>query len=296
MLSSDLDMRLEPRIKELYELHKERAANIDWSYHEFIPWDKAMSFKRVPWDESQVTLPEGVIIAIETALLTEVNLPWYTSHLDYTFKNSMDVISEFVRTWTAEEDQHSSLLETYLLVTRNVNPARLHALRKRVVETGWFPEFTNPLATMAYTSLQELATLVFYNNVARIAGPHDSDLATLLRRLAKDEALHYAFYRDTVKAHLELDPNFIVFFEKVIINFSMPGVIMPDFTERMKTIAIEANYGPLQYFDQVLDVVVKYWDIANLQPTTDEAIEAQANILKYHGRLKRMKDRFEAKK
>lgn len=296
MLNSDLDMRLEPRIKELYRLHQERAANIDWSYHEFIPWDKAMSFKRVPWDESQVTLPEGVITAIETALLTEVNLPWYTSHLDYTFKNSMDVISDFVRTWTSEEDQHSNLLETYLLVTRNVNPARLHALRKRVVETGWFPEFTNPLATMAYTSLQELATLVFYNNVARIAGPHDPDLATLLRRLAKDEALHYAFYRDTVKAHLELDPNFIVFFEKVIINFSMPGVIMPDFEDRMKTIAIEANYGPLQYFDQVLDVVVKYWDIANLQPTTEEAIAAQANILKYHGRLKRLKERAEARK
>lgn len=71
---------------------------------------------------------------------------------------------------------------------------------------------------------------------------------------------------------------------------------MPDFDERMKTIAIEANYGPLQYFDQVLDVVVKYWDIANLQPTTEEAIEAQANILKYHGRLKRIKDRVEAKK
>ncbi|WP_149427767.1 MULTISPECIES: acyl-ACP desaturase [Exiguobacterium] len=293
MLNSDLDIRLEPRIQELYRLHKERSANIDWSYHEFIPWDKAMSFKRVPWDESQVTLPEGVIVAIETALLTEVNLPWYTSHLDYTFKNSMEVINDFVRTWTAEEDQHSNLLETYLLVTRNVNPTRLHQLRRRVVENGWFPDFTNPLATMAYTSLQELATLVFYNNVAKIAGAHDKDLATLLRRLAKDEALHYAFYRDTVKAHLELDPNFIVFFEDVIINFSMPGAVMPDFTERMKTIAVDTNYGPLQYFDQVLDVVVKFWGIADLEPTTDEAKQSQANIMKYHGRLKRIKERQE---
>ncbi|MCY1690196.1 acyl-ACP desaturase [Exiguobacterium sp. SL14] len=81
---------------------------------------------------------QGVIVAIETALLTEVNLPWYTSHLDYTFKNSMEVINDFVRTWTAEEDQHSNLLETYLLVTRNVNPTRLHQLRRRVVESGWF--------------------------------------------------------------------------------------------------------------------------------------------------------------
>ncbi|PRP93728.1 hypothetical protein TUN_44640 [Bacillus sp. M21] len=37
---------------------------------------------------------------------------------------------------------------------------------------------------------------------------------------------------------------------------------MPDFENRMAVIAKEANYGPLQYFDQVLDqniVVVEYW-------------------------------------
>ena len=33
MLNSDLDIRLEPRIKELDQLHKERSANVDWSYH-----------------------------------------------------------------------------------------------------------------------------------------------------------------------------------------------------------------------------------------------------------------------
>ncbi|OKA27517.1 hypothetical protein BJR05_16455 [Bacillus cereus] len=48
----------------------------------------------------------------------------------------------------------------------------------------------------------------------------------------------------------------------VIKNFKMPGAVMPDFENRMAVIAKEANYGPLQYFDQVLDqniVVVEYW-------------------------------------
>jgi acyl-[acyl-carrier-protein] desaturase len=295
MLSHELDERLEPRIRELYEQHKERSAHIDWSYHEFIPWDKAMSFKRVPWEPSQVTLPEGVVVAVETALLTEVNLPWYTSHLDYTFKKSMSVINDFVKTWTAEEDQHSSLLETYLLVTRNVDPKRLSKLRKMVVESGWSPNFDSPMATMAYTTFQELATLVFYSNTAKVAAPYDKDLATLLRRLAKDEALHYAFYRDTIKAHLELDPNFVVFLDDIIINFSMPGVVMPDFSDRMKVIANEANYGPLQYFDQVLDVIVKYWEIEDLEPTNEDAKKAQENIIKYHTRLKKITERHAAK-
>ncbi|SFI78895.1 acyl-ACP desaturase [Thermoflavimicrobium dichotomicum] len=292
MLTNDLDFRLEPRLKELYEQHKERAKKIDWSYHEFLPWDKGMDFKRVPWDESQVTLPSGIITAVETALLTEVNLPWFTTYLSETFKGSLSVITDFIHTWTSEEDQHSNLLETYLLLTRNVDPHRLHELRKQVVEGGFEPDFHTPIEAMAYTTLQELATMVFYNNVAKIAGNHDRELATLLRRLAKDEILHYAFYRDVIRAHLELEPNYCYHIANVIINFKMPGAVMPDFKSRMGIIAREANYGPLQYFDQVLDVVVDYWGLRDLRPTAPQAEKARIQILEYHAKLKRVRNRY----
>jgi acyl-[acyl-carrier-protein] desaturase len=291
MSTSQLDSRLEPKLRELYQLHKERAANIDWSYHEFLPWDKGQDFKRVPWDKSQVSLPAPLITAVETALLTEVNLPWFTTYLSATFKGSLEVIKEFIHTWTAEEDQHSNLLETYLLLTRNVDPDRLHQLRRMVVEGGYEPDFHTPIEAMAYTTLQELATMVFYNNVAKVAGQHDKDLATLLRRLAKDETLHYAFYRDVVKYHLELEPNYCKLLANVIINFQMPGCVMPDFNERMSVIAKEANYGPLQYFDQVLDVVIDYWDLNNLRPSDPEAEKSRVAITEYHARLKRIRDR-----
>jgi acyl-[acyl-carrier-protein] desaturase len=293
MLTNDLDFRLEPRLKELYEQHKERAKKIDWGYHEFLPWDKGMDFKRVPWDQSQVTLPSGIITAVETALLTEVNLPWFTTYLSETFKGSLSVITDFIHTWTSEEDQHSNLLETYLLLTRNVNPNRLHELRKQVLEGGFEPDFHTPIEAMAYTTLQELATMVFYNNVAKIAGNHDRELATLLRRLAKDETLHYAFYRDVIRIHLELEPNYCYHIANVIINFKMPGAVMPDFEKRMGIIAREANYGPLQYFDQVLDVVVDYWGLRDLRPTAPMAEKARIQILEYHARLKRIRDRYE---
>ena len=158
------------------------------------------------------------------------------------------------------------MLETYLLLTRNVNPDRLHELRKQVLEGGFKPDFHTPMEAMAYTTLQELATMVFYNNVAKIAGEHDRDLAALLRRLAKDEILHYAFYRDVIRAHLELEPNYCYHIANVIMNFKMPGAVMPDFEDRMNIIAKKANYGPLQYFDQVLDVLVDYWGIRDLRP------------------------------
>ncbi|HJV44921.1 MAG TPA: acyl-ACP desaturase [Bacillota bacterium] len=293
---NEIYSRLEEKLIELYENHRTRAAKIDWSYHEFIPWEKARCFKKEPWDESQRTLPNAIYTAIETALLTEVNLPWFTTHLSTTFKGALKVLIDFVHTWTAEEDQHSSLLETYLIVTRNANPAALKNLRKQVVEQGFDCEFTEPTQVMAYTAIQELATMVYYNNVAKVAQPYDRDLSTLLRRLAKDESLHYAFYRDVVKAHLELEPNYIYPVAHVLLNFGMPGRFMPDFDERMKTIGQHANYGPEQYFTQVVDVLVEFWGIEDLRPTASEAEESRQNILKHHQRLKRIVERNKGRK
>jgi acyl-[acyl-carrier-protein] desaturase len=149
---------------------------------------------------------------------------------------------------------------------------------------------------LAYTTLQELATMVFYNNVARVAKDHDNDLATLLRRLAKDETLHYAFYRDAVKAHLEVDENYIYYIADVMIKFTMPGAVLPDYDERMNVIAREASYGPVEYFDQVFDVLVDYWGITFLRPSMPEAEEARQRVLKHYDRLKRVCARLRAAK
>ncbi|AMA72378.1 acyl-ACP desaturase [Aneurinibacillus thermoaerophilus] len=296
LLNSHLDHRLEKRFRELYTTHLERSRKIDWSYHEFLPWDRGQDFKSVPYEPGQGNLSEALRIAVETALLTEVNLPWFTSYLCETFKGSFSVMHDFIHTWTAEEDQHSSLLETYLLLTRNGDPRKLHQLRKQTVEHGWVGNFMTPLETLAYTTLQELATMVFYNNVARVAKEQDPVLSTLLRRLAKDEVLHYAFYRDAVKAHLEVDENYIYYIAGVMINFTMPGAVMPDYGERMSVIAREASYGPVEYFDQVFDVLVDYWAIPLLRPSMPEAEDARQRVLRHHERLKKVCARLRATK
>jgi acyl-[acyl-carrier-protein] desaturase len=292
ILLPNLDVRLENKIVELYEEHKKRAANIDWSYHEFVPWEMGRSYKEVPWTLEQRTLPPAIYTAIETALLTEVNLPWFTCYLNSTFVGSLDVMKEFIHTWVAEEDQHSNLLESYLLLTRNANPIELHQLRKTVVEGGFETSFTTPIEAITYASFQELATMVFYVNVAKVAAPYDRTLAELLRRLAKDESLHYAFYRDVVKAHLDLEPNYLMYVARVLLGFFMPGNAMPDYENRMKIIAREAGYGPANYYSQVVHKLVEFWEIESLRPTALEAEQARLDILKYCDRLARIARRL----
>jgi acyl-[acyl-carrier-protein] desaturase len=288
MIKADIDPRIESRLIELYKRHEERAGKIDWNYAKYMPWDKGRSFISDPWKEEQVTLPKAITTAVETSMLTELNLPWYTAHLKGTFTGSMAVLQDFIHTWAAEEDQHASALETYLLLTRNTNPDKLHLIKKQVMTDGWEASFTTPLATMAYTSIQELGTLVFYQNVAKEAYKHDKDLGNLLLRLSKDESLHYAFYSEVIRIHLEVEPNYVLHLYEVIRQFQMPGSVINDFKSRMKIIEKGANYGPSDYFDRVLQVLIKKWGIDTLRPTSPEAEEARRAILTYRDKLKKI--------
>jgi acyl-[acyl-carrier-protein] desaturase len=287
------DQRLENKLRELYTLHLERSNKIDWSYHDLIPWERGRNFKTDPWHPSQATISPELALAVETALLTEVNLPWFTTGLTQIFEGSLEVLQDFVRTWTSEEDQHSNILETYLLVTRNDDPDRLHKLRKQVLRNAWTPGEASPFEGMAYTTIQELSTQAFYVSVARKADAEDPILANILRTVAKDETLHYTFYREALKAHLQIDPNYIWPLCDVLMNFAMPGYLMPNFHERQRVISVGANYGIAEYYRQVIDVVVRLLDIKNLHPTYPQAQAALDKLNRYLDSLARLAARMD---
>jgi acyl-[acyl-carrier-protein] desaturase len=278
-----LDQRLEDHIKKLYHAHIERAQRIDWSYHQFLPQDLLHGTASAPPPK----LSPSVYRAIETALLTEVNLPWFTTELHRGFVGSLEVMLDFVHTWTAEEDQHSTLLETYLLLTRNGDPGERAGLRKQVLRQGWYSSLSTAFEAVVYTTIQELATMTFYQNVAHVVEVDDPHLARLLRRLAQDETLHYTFYREVVKAHLQLEPNYVWPLTDVMLNFEMPGAGMPDYKQRIAAMASDAAYGPEHHYRQVIDVLMRHWDIARLAPTYPEARTAQQKLVAQHERLAR---------
>ncbi len=278
---------LEPKLNALYDKHRERATRIDWSYHEFLPLDE---LKANP--DAMPKLSPVVYTAVETAVLTEVNLPWFTTHLYAAFKGSIEVMIDFLHTWTSEEDQHALLLETYLLLGGNGDAKRRMSLRKGIIRQGWATNIDSHFQAIAYTAIQELATQTFYLRVADVAQNEDPLLARALRRLAKDETLHMAFYRDAVKMHLEAEPNYVYPLADVLMKFEMPGSGMPNYVERAELLAAEANYGPEQYYSQVVDVLWKYWDVDGLAPTLAEAREAQQRVVRYHEKLGRIAARL----
>ncbi|PJF34852.1 MAG: acyl-ACP desaturase [Candidatus Thermofonsia Clade 1 bacterium] len=293
MAIAQLIPSLEPRLRELFNQHTERARNIDWAYSDYIPLDE---FQRDP--QAIPRLSPTILSAIELAVFTEVNLPWFTTALHAIFKGSWSVLLDFVHTWTSEEDAHSLLLETYLFVGRNGDPRARAALRKQVIRAGLMSAdlLYDPLQALVYTAIQERATQIYYLNVAQAAEREDPHLARLLRRLAKDETLHYTFYRDAVKLHLEADPNCVYPVADVLLKFEMPGRGSPGYQERADRVRMANIYGPEQFYAQVIDVVLKYWRIAELHPTYAEAREAQQKIVKQHARLAKIAAQLAARR
>ncbi len=273
---------LEPRLRELYNEHLERSAKVDWAYSDFIPLEEAQS------NPSQLPkLSDTLLSALELALFTEINLPWFTTTLHSVFRGTWSCLLDFVHTWTSEEDAHGLLLEVYMLLSRNGDPKARAILRKQVIRAGLLAgeTLTDPVQALVYTSIQERATQVYYLNLARAADEEDAGLARLLRRLAKDETLHYTFYREAVKLHLETDPNLVYPVADILLRFEMPGRGSPGYQERADVTRNAGIYGPEQFFSQVIDTVLKYWDIESLHPTYAEARDAQQKILKHQKRL-----------
>jgi hypothetical protein len=63
---------------------------------------------------------------------------------------------------------------------------------------------------------------------------------------------------------------------------------MPNFDERTAIIAASGNYGIADYFRQVVEVLVKVWDIKNLKPDYPEAQDAMDRLNKHLERLARL--------
>src|SRR3954453_6308849 len=176
----------------------------EWMPHEYVPWGRGRDFEELPWDPSQSSLSDGAQMAFEVNLLTEDNLPSYHFEIASLFGRD-GVWGTWVHRWTAEEGRHAMCMRDYLLVTRAVDPVQLERDRMAQMRTGYNAGPKTSLEVLAYVSFQELATRIAHRNTGRYTDEPVAD--KLLARVAADENLHMIFYRDLVRAALEISPD-----------------------------------------------------------------------------------------
>jgi acyl-[acyl-carrier-protein] desaturase len=147
---------------------------------------------------------------------------------------------------------------------------------------GYYPRrIPGPLDGLVYVTLQELATRIAHRNTGALTG--DPVGERLLVRVAVDENLHFAFYRDVAAAALELDPSAMVLaMQRQVLGFSMPGLELRGFRERAITIAAAGVYDLRIHHDQVLcPVLLKHWRLRELGGLSDDAERARDAVLEF---------------
>lgn len=285
---------LEPVVADLLDAHL--RASKEWFPHALVPWGRGRDFEEGEvWDETEVPLDDAVRSSLFVNLLTEDNLPYYFRTIEAMFGRD-SAWGTWSRRWTAEEGRHSIVIRDYLHVTRSIDPVALERARMAQVEAGEVPEPDHVLDGIVYVTLQELATRIAHNNTGRLLD--DPVGHEIMKRVAADENRHHLFYRDLGTAALELDPSGTVLaIERQVRDFEMPGTGIIDFETHAMAIARAGIYDFSVHHDFVLvPVIVRRWNIADLEGLSPEAEQARERLFKQMRRIERVGRRFDSRR
>ncbi|OKJ00889.1 acyl-ACP desaturase [Kitasatospora sp. CB01950] len=273
------DDRLILALEEVVETELNRHLKVakEWMPHEFVPWSQGRDFDGVlggeAWSLDQSKVTPLARISLVVNLLTEDNLPSYHHEIATMFGRE-GAWGTWVHRWTAEEGRHGIAIRDYLLATRAVDPVELERARMAHMSEGFESDNSHSmLQSVAYVAFQELATRIAHRNTGHHSGDPLCD--QLLAKIANDENLHMVFYRNLLRAALEIAPDQAMrAVADVVLNFRMPGHGMPGFERSAAQIAIGGIYNLRIHHDDVLQPVLRHlkvMEITGLGPAGKQA-------------------------
>lgn len=253
-------------------------------------------------------LSDDLLVVLIGDMITEEALPSYSmwiQQLDAVDRNGepRNGWGDWLRKWTSEENRHGDVLNKYLYLSGRVNMREVEVTIQNLLTDGAdIGVGTDPYKTFTYTSFQEIATQLSHNNVAvqaRKAG--DKLLSKMCGIIAGDERRHARAYKLFFKKCLELDPDnaLMAFHDMMRTKITMPAVYMRErgkvLGETFKKFANVADrsgiYTPLDYAN-ILESLIKAWDIEHLKGLGDKAEAAQQYLCSLPERYRKVAERY----
>jgi len=294
---TSLLLELEPVVATNLDRHLSLAK--EWFPHEYVPWSEGRTFDGLlggePYRPTDSQLPDVARTALIVNLLTEDNLPSYHHEIATLFGRD-GAWGTWVHRWTAEEGRHGIALRDYLTVTRAVDPVELERARMTHMEAGYSNGHPDEiLHSIAYVAFQELATRISHRNTGKATG--DPIAEQLLARVAADENLHMVFYRNLLAAAFDLDPNHAMrAVTDVVAAFEMPGANIEGFGRKALSIALAGIYDLRQHRDEVLQPVLRQWDVFGRTDLDGDGEKAREELAAHMDELEAQAARFEEKR
>ncbi|MTE21728.1 acyl-ACP desaturase [Streptomyces sp. TRM43335] len=299
------DARLLHALEEVVAKELDRHLKVakDWMPHEYVPWSDGRNFDGPldgePWAPEQSKVTDIGRIALVVNLLTEDNLPSYHHEIATLFGRD-GAWGTWVHRWTAEEGRHGIVMRDYLLTSRAVDPVQLENFRMAHMSEGFESDNRHSmLHSVAYVAFQELATRISHRNTGHQSGDPVCD--RMLARIATDENLHMVFYRNLLRAAFELAPDQTMrAVRDVVVGFRMPGHGMPGFERAAAQMAIGGIYNLRIHHDDVLQPVLRFLKVLEIDGLGPEGLRAQEELGMYleglDGEARKLDERLAARR
>jgi hypothetical protein len=93
-----------------------------------------------------------------------------------------------------------------------------------------------------------------------------------------------------VKAHLDVDADYVLPLAGIILRFEMPwsGAALRDFEERRSYLGMRGVFRLSDYLDEVVQPLWSYWGLDACSPRRDTARTAMVQLRRYRAALRKL--------
>jgi acyl-[acyl-carrier-protein] desaturase len=254
-------------------------------------------------------LPYDYLAVLVGDIITEEALPTYESWLmdvEGIGKSNREGWSKWIRMWTAEENRHGDLLNKYVYLSGRVNMRQMEISTQYLLADGLDNGAArDPYRNFIYTSFQEMATNISHRRTATLSKQYgNNQLSKICGLIAADELRHAKAYKSFISSIFEIDPSemMLAFEDMMRKKIVMPahflrqqgekiGATFSHFSDAAQRLGV---YTSADYTD-ILESLVKEWNIANITGINDAAEKARDYLMALPERFRRITDRTSTK-
>jgi acyl-[acyl-carrier-protein] desaturase len=250
-------------------------------------------------------LPYDYLAVLIGDIITEEALPTYETWLmdiEGIGQTNKSGWSKWIRMWTAEENRHGDLLNKYVYLSGRVNMRQMEISTQYLISDGMeIGAARDPYRNFVYTSFQETATNISHRRTASLSKQYgNNQLSKICGVIAADEARHAKAYKSFIKRIFEIDTSemMLAFEDMMRKKIVMPahflrqqgekiGTTFSHFSDAAQRLGV---YTTIDYTD-ILESLIKEWDIGNMRSLTDAAERARDYLMALPDRFRRVAER-----
>jgi acyl-[acyl-carrier-protein] desaturase len=289
-----------------------KKIDVNWQPSDFLPDSNSDSFLADVKElrEECRELPYDYLAVLVGDIITEEALPTYETWLmdikGIDGKNDREGWSKWIRMWTAEENRHGDLLNKYVYLSGRVNMRQMEISTQYLIADGMeIGSARDPYRNFVYTSFQEMATNISHRRTATLAKQYgNAQLSRICGVIASDEARHAKAYKSFISRIFEIDASemMLAFEDMMRKKIVMPAHFLRQQGEKISATFTHFSdaaqrlgvYTTNDYTD-ILDTLVKEWDIANIRGLNDAAERARDYLMSLPERFRRIAERSSIK-